>query len=104
MFGDQFKSYLFSSENPKKWELFKAFNDSAKPVADAGFIYTDDAVKNEIAACNNVVQEFNPSIQVGAIDPKVNIPKYLTKLDAAGMQKIVSDVNTQYAAWKKLKK
>ncbi|HEY5584764.1 MAG TPA: ABC transporter substrate-binding protein [Ruminiclostridium sp.] len=104
MFGDQFKSYLFSTEDPNKWAAFKAFNDSAQPVADAGFVYTDDAIKNEEAACVNVTKEFDPSIEVGAIDPKVNIPKYIAKLDAAGMQKILTDVNTQYTTWKKATK
>jgi len=104
MFGDQFKSYLFSNEDPQKWAAFKAFNDAAKPVKDAGFVYTDDNVKNEEAACVNVSKEFGPSIQVGAIDPKVNIPKYIAKLDAAGMQKILADINTQYATWLKTQK
>ncbi|HEY5560436.1 MAG TPA: ABC transporter substrate-binding protein [Clostridiaceae bacterium] len=104
MFGDQFKSYLFSNEDPNKWTQFKAFNDAAKPVADAGFIYNDDNIKNEEAACVNVLKEFDPSICVGAIDPKVNIPKYIAKLDAAGMQKILTDINAQYVEWKKIAK
>ncbi|HEY5563676.1 MAG TPA: ABC transporter substrate-binding protein [Clostridiaceae bacterium] len=100
MFGDQFKSYLFSNEDPNKWAAFKNFNAAAKPVAAAGFIYNDDNTKNEEAACVNVQKEFDPSLNVGAIDPKVNIPKYIAKLDAAGMQKILTDVNSQYDAWK----
>ena len=104
MFGDQFKSYLFSNEDPKKWDAFKAFNTAATPVKDAGFVYTDDAIKNEEAACVNITKEFDPSLQVGSIDPKVNIPKYIAKLNAAGMQKILDDINSQYDAWKKAKK
>jgi putative aldouronate transport system substrate-binding protein len=104
MFGDQFKSYLFTTEDPNKWAEFKAFNAAAKPVADAGFIYNDDNIKNEEAACVNVQKEFDPSICVGAIDPKVNIPKYIAKLDSAGMQKILTDINAQYVAWKKIAK
>jgi len=104
MFGDQFKSYLFTTEDPNKWAAFKAFNDAAKPVADAGFVFNDDAVKNEEAACVNIQKEFDPSLQVGAIDPKVNIPKYVSKLDATGMQRILSEINTQYTAWKATQK
>jgi len=104
MFGDQFKSYLFTTEDPNKWAAFKKFNTDCVKLVDCGFVYMDDAVKNEEAACVNVQKEFDPSIQVGAIDPKVNIPKYIAKLDAAGMQKILTDVNAQYVTWKATQK
>ena len=104
MFGDQFKSYLFTTEDPKKWDLFKTFNESAKPLASAGFAFDDTNVKNEVAACTNVVKEFDPGLNVGSVDPEVYIPKYRDKLKAAGEDKILTEINKQYKTWQASKK
>ena len=104
MFGDQFKSYLFSTEDPKKWDLFKAFNESAKALPAAGFAFDDTNVKNEVAACTNVQKEFEPGLNVGSVDPEVYVGKYRDKLKAAGEDKILSDINKQYKAWQATQK
>jgi putative aldouronate transport system substrate-binding protein len=104
MFGDQFKSYLYTTENPKKWDLFKAFNESAVAKKDAGFAFDDSNVKNEVAACTNVQKEFEPGLNVGSVDPEAYIPKYKAKLIAAGEEKIIAEVNKQYKTWQAAQK
>ncbi|OPJ58131.1 ABC transporter substrate-binding protein [Clostridium oryzae] len=100
MFGDQFKSYLFTTEDKNKWEKFEKFNDEAKPLADAGFSFDETNVKNEVAACVNVSKEYNQALNAGSIDPDATLPKYRAKLKAAGIDKVLTEINKQYKDWK----
>jgi putative aldouronate transport system substrate-binding protein len=36
MFGNQFINYLYSNEDPKKWDKFNAFNKAALPLKSLG--------------------------------------------------------------------
>lgn len=100
MFGNQFKSYIFASEDPNKWQKFEEFNKAAKPLVSAGFTFNDESVKNEVAACTNVDKEFSFALNTGSVDPDTTLPKYREKLKAAGLDKIVAEVNKQYKDWK----
>lgn len=104
MFGDQFKSYLFTNEDPNKWTAFKAFNDSAKQKVDAGFAFDDESVKNQVAACTNIFKEFDPSLNVGSVDPTEYLAKFKEKLKAGGEDAILAAVNKQYKEWQATKK
>jgi len=97
--GNQFLNHLFESENPKKWELFKEFNDRGKPSIALGFSFDSDKVKTEIAACINVTKEFYGALNSGIVDPEQYIPKYLDKLKNAGVDKIISEKQNQFDAW-----
>lgn len=100
MFGDQFKSYLFTNEDPEKWKKFQQFNDSAKVSACNGFVINSDNFRNESTAISNVINEFNFGLETGTMDPDVYVPKYTEKLKAAGIEKVLAEVNKQYSDWK----
>jgi len=104
MYGDQFKSYLFTNEDPQKWVKFKDFNDSAVKLKDTGFVFDDESVKNEIATCVNVQKEFDATLNSGTVDPTTTLPKYKAKLIVAGANKILDEVNKQYKAWQSTQK
>ncbi len=99
--GNQFLNYLFNTENPKKWELFKAFNDSAKSSIALGFTFNSDSVKSEVAACVNVYKEYFGTLNAGIVDPDKYIPQFLEKLKASGVEKIIAEKQKQFDEWKK---
>ena len=103
MVGDQFLDYLLKSEDPEKWDKFKAFNDEGVAVRDFGFVFDASAVKNELAACENVRAAYENAIQFGAVDPDTAIPEYRNKLMEAGVQKVIDETNRQYAEFKSSK-
>ena len=45
----------------------------------------------------------NRSLLTGAVDPAVELPKYIENLKAAGLDDIKADVQAQYDAWKAAK-
>jgi putative aldouronate transport system substrate-binding protein len=104
MFGNQMLNYLQSNENPKKWELFAAYNKSAVIAPDLGFIFDNSNVKTEQAACNNAVKEFVPVLKCGAVDPGPAIQKLNDKLKASGIDTYLKELNKQFVAFKASKK
>jgi len=98
--GNQYINYLLPNEDPNKWKNFQEFNDKAKPAPSLGFSFNPDTVKTEIAAIKAAVKEFE-LIGNGSIDPVVYIPKLNEKLKAAGVDKVIAEVQKQYDEFKK---
>jgi putative aldouronate transport system substrate-binding protein len=101
MFGNQLKSYIWSNEDPDIWEKYKQFNEQADKSPALGFVFYNDKVKNEIAACLDVDKEFGPALNTGELDPEVILPKYLEKLKTAGIDKIIAEKQRQLDEWAK---
>jgi putative aldouronate transport system substrate-binding protein len=58
-------------------------------------------VQSEISQCQSVRQEYLPALELGTVDPDAVLPEFLDKLDKAGAQKIVDEMQKQINAWKK---
>jgi putative aldouronate transport system substrate-binding protein len=97
--GNQFLNYLGDHEDPKKWEKFKDFNSRGVKSPALGFAFNSEPVKNEIAACRNVSEQYDPALTSGAVDPDQVIPEYLAKLKASGIDKIIAEKQRQLDAF-----
>lgn len=104
MFGNQFINYLYDNENPKKWQLFEEYNNKALALQSLGFNFNGDKLKNEIAACKSVWKQYIPLLETGTVDPDKYIPTAIQKFKAAGIDKIIAEVQKQYDAFLKSKK
>ncbi|MDT9726376.1 extracellular solute-binding protein [Xylanibacillus composti] len=96
MLGNQFLNYVWDSEDPQKWEEFKKFNEGAKVSPGLGFTFNSEPVKNEIAALVNVKKEYNPALETGAVDPDEVLPRYIDKLKASGLDKVIEEKQRQF--------
>lgn len=96
MLGNQFLNYVWDSEDPQKWEKFRAFNEGAKVSPGLGFTFNSEPVKNEIAALVNVKKEYNPALETGAVDPDEILPRYIEKLKASGLDKVIEEKQKQF--------
>ena len=56
-------------------------------------------MQNEIAACMNIKEAYALTLWTGAGDVDALLPELLSKLEGAGMQKIVDEANSQLAAF-----
>lgn len=91
-------------EDPKdKWEKFEEFNNSAKNAPLLGFALDTSSIRSEIAAVQNVTDEFMKTLNTGSVDPKVYVPKAMEKYKQAGIEKIVAEAQRQVDEWKKSK-
>ncbi|WP_435171274.1 ABC transporter substrate-binding protein [Paenibacillus glycanilyticus] len=104
MFGDQFLNYLWDNEDPTKWDKFKEFNNSAIASPGLGFVFDFEPVKSEVAVQNNIGPEFLAALEVGAVDPEEVLPKFIEKMKAGGLDKIIAEKQKQLDAFLAAKK
>lgn len=98
--GNFFNLNLYEGEPEDKWVEFKKFNDSAIPSPALGFVPDTKAIKNELAAIKNVIEEYKFSIKSGYVDHEEMLPKFLEKMSAVGGDKIQAELQKQYDAWR----
>ena len=80
-------------------QKFAEFYGGSKKLPIYGFTFDTTPVQNEIAACMNIKEAYALTLWTGAGDVDTLLPELLSKLDGAGMQKIVDEANSQLAAF-----
>jgi putative aldouronate transport system substrate-binding protein len=98
--GNLFLTYKLEGEPEDKWEEFKAFNDDSEVSPALGFKFDSSNVTTEIAAINNVLEEFKSTIYSGSVDVDEYLEKLNTKLEEQGIQKVIDEMQKQIDEWK----
>ena len=83
------------------------YNNSSLLPSHMGFVFDTSPVANEIAACTNIVMEYQKEINEGKLvsqdEVRDSIEEFVAKLKANGSEKIVDEVQRQADAWKAAK-
>lgn len=98
-FGDQLSAYFWDGTEEDFPEAVREMNENAIKSKAMGFAYDVTPVKNEYTAVTNVVNQYAAALSLGCIDPEESLPKFLDALEAAGMDKIVAEKQSQLDAW-----
>lgn len=98
--GNVMLTYLNTEDPENKWEVFKEFNDQGKNAPLLGFNFDPTKVANELAALYNVKEEFWAALMTGTVDPEVYLPKAREKYKAAGLEKVMEEMQRQIDEWK----
>lgn len=99
--GNHFVLHLYENDPKDKWEKFKEFNESATAAPSLGFHFNSDPVRSELASITNISKEFYPALATGSVDPEEYLPKYNKKLEEAGIDKVLKEIQKQFDEWKK---
>lgn len=101
--GNQFNAKVREGEALDIWEQTKAINESDDIVSSIamGFAFDSTTVTNELAAVTAVVEQYRLSLETGAVDPETVLPEFYEKLEAAGSEKIIAEVQRQLDEWAK---
>jgi putative aldouronate transport system substrate-binding protein len=75
-------------------------NQAAPASPLLGFSYDLSPMTLELTAITNVINEYTPGLNSGAIDPAVVLPRFLKALDDAGAEKLVAEAQRQLNAWR----
>ncbi|ATD58119.1 ABC transporter substrate-binding protein [Clostridium chauvoei] len=102
--GNLFLTYVLDKEPLTKWDEFEDFNNKAKNSPALGFKFDPAAVSTEIAAVNNVLEEFKSTIYSGSMDIDEYLPKLNAKLKEQGVDKIIAEMQKQIDEWAKTNK
>ncbi|MBP1963036.1 ABC transporter substrate-binding protein [Paenibacillus aceris] len=101
MFGNSFLADVWEGNDKNIWQEMKKFNESATRSKALGFTYDNTSVKTEVAAVTNVVNQYRLGLEDGAFDPDKELPKFISELKAAGIDKIIAEKQKQLDAWAK---
>jgi len=102
MYGDTFLDYYLGPEmaaaDPNKVSI--QINATAPVASTLGFVFDPTPVSAEIAQINAVVTEQYGNIVTGrAEDPEAAVAKYQKDLKAAGVDKVIVEIQKQIDAW-----
>lgn len=98
-FGNQFITYVWKGDDPELWTKMKDFNVNAKKSSALGYTYDVTNVKNEVASCTNVVNQYRLALECGVVDLDEVLPQYIKALKEAGIEKIITEKQKQLDAW-----
>ena len=97
--GNAAIGYAWETDPENVWEEYQNYNDTAKVSPLYGFIFDSSKVKNEIVAIANVIDKYQGIVEAGLNDPESTVAKFNEDLRAAGIQKIVDEMQAQTDAW-----
>jgi putative aldouronate transport system substrate-binding protein len=103
MFGNQFNAYYKAKEDVGNWEKTEEINKATQYSPLMGFVFNQEPVKNEVAACNAVKDEFK-NMFTGFGDVEKDYPKFIDKLKKAGIEKVTAEAQKQVDAFLAAKK
>ncbi len=81
------------------WDRFSAYYDAAEALPMGAFAFDSTDVSTEAGAVAGVYAKYAMNLMSGAVDPAVELPKFLEELDAAGINTIVDAANAQLDAF-----
>lgn len=93
--------FYYDQSYPKDTlEQFKVFEDNNTPSPALGFNFDTTPVQTQIAAINNVISQFYPPLVRGTVNPDQYLPMFIQKLKDAGVDELISEMQSQYDQWK----
>lgn len=96
--GNQFNSYILEGKEANVWEESKKLNDTAAQSKLLGFDFNTEKVVNEIAQCTAVSGEYK-ALEKGCLDPEETIRVMSQKLEDAGIDRIIEELQRQIDAY-----
>lgn len=100
-FSNQFNSYLVTGQEDDVWEQTKTLNESAKVSPLIGFNFDSTSVELELTNCYQAYLEYINSFIYGIFEDDFDkqYNKFLNKLQIAGSDKIIAEMQKQVDAW-----
>ena len=104
MLGNNLLLKLLDNEPADKYEFFNKFNSEAVESPLSGFWPDFTPIEAELAVISNLIEEYEEYLWNGVLDPEVYLPEYIQKVEAAGADKVIKEIQRQVNEWLKTKK
>ena len=90
---------MWETNDPDVWEQTKEWNKTGVKSKAYGFVFNTAPVSNEIAAVQNVYDQYKMSLECGVVDPEETLKEMNEQLYAAGLQAIIDEKQAQLDKW-----
>ena len=98
-YGNQFNAHGSVGQGPTIREEQWADNTAGKMSKYFGFCVDTTPMANEMTAVQNVIDQYQPQLQSGLVDPETIMDAYKKDLEDAGVQKIIDFYQTNLNDW-----
>lgn len=85
------------------WREVDEFNAEAEYAPDFGFWFDDMKVQVEIERCQNIIDAYLGGFLCGKFNPDEMIPRMLSELENAGIDRIIEEMQKQLDVWQSQK-
>ena len=99
-FGNQFNAYLLPGQDSDVWDQTIALDASAELSPILGFVFDPAPVRNEIAACSAIFEEYKTTVLYAEDLDKI-LDEYNNALVNSGIDKIIAEAQKQIDTWAK---
>ena len=94
--GTEFISYLHEDQSDNLWEETRAINANTEMGALIGFTFEVGKLKQKVADCKAVVNEFKAAFEKGEFkNREEKYTEFINRLNAAGAQEIIAEKQRQ---------
>jgi len=98
---NQFIAGVFVGDDLDLWDQMETFNNESLKSKALGFTFDNSSVSTEYTALYNIFTEYEKQLGFGFTDPDVGIPEMVRRLEEAGLEKYMTEKQTQLDAWAK---
>lgn len=100
-YGCQFTaSRVREGQDADTYEKTIEVNERAHISPLLGFTYDYSREKNKYAVCSSIVDEYWGGLMTGTLNPEIAVPEMLKRLEAAGWNDVVADMQAQLDDWR----
>lgn len=99
MVGNTFNGYLKAGQDAGIYDETKKMNEESKVSRIMGFTFNQEPVKAEISQCKTVTDKYVIGLGYGMFDVDETLATMNEELKAAGMDKIIAEMQKQLDAW-----
>lgn len=99
--GNELLTYVSEGQDPAIRQETIDLNNNAKPSPVLGFSVNTEPISLEIANCTSVIKEYYNSFEQGIGDIEKLQSEMISKLEQAGVQNIIDELQKQLDEWQK---
>ena len=99
LFANQFLAGVWEGDEPTLREEALEINENATYSPLFGFAASSSGMDTQLAGILSAYNEYANGLQCGAMDVETNLPAFQSKLKAAGIEDVVSNVQSQLDTW-----
>lgn len=100
-YGNQFNSFVMEGQPADVWEQTEKMNNEAVKSPMLGFVPNTDNISVEMGNISNVISNYKARCEYGTGEFDEWYPTFIKELKTAGLDKVISEIQTQYDSWLK---
>ena len=86
---------VWEGDDADLWDQLREFNNGGTLSPAFGFTWDSSSMANQITACNNVVSQYDAALRWGNLNPDETLDKFNADLEAAGINEIIAEKQSQ---------